>query len=268
MSAENDEKVGECSNPLSDRFDPFGNPLFEMKGSKNHWYFVRLVAKKGSDMQKITTKDAFKAFCLLCRKHITYTPGNGNSVYRHVEKNHKRELEDLDHKREEMGPLSLHGESKTEPKKKRLKPTSVPEFFPTTTKLEKNLKQARKACLLHGQALITVPRAFRLVRGDYTMDVPAPLKNRSNHTMKDVMSTAQLDKSSGVFAFSAEEAEALQAGTKTILIQIGGTDIQFSKVIFSAMSVEEVLSMTDENPVTLSFSMKKAVTGGQFIELF
>jgi FMN hydrolase / 5-amino-6-(5-phospho-D-ribitylamino)uracil phosphatase len=113
-----------------------------------------------------------------------------------------------------------------------------------------------------------IPRVFRLVRDDYTMDVPAPLKNRSDRTMRDVMSMAQIDKSSGVFAFSVDDADAFLAGTKTLVIQIGGTDIQFSKDIFSAMSVEEVLSMTDENPVTLSLSLKEAVTDGQTLALF
>ncbi|KAG7370915.1 haloacid dehalogenase-like hydrolase [Nitzschia inconspicua] len=111
-----------------------------------------------------------------------------------------------------------------------------------------------------------VPRAFRIVRDNCLMDVPAPLKDRSDRTMKDVMSMAQLDKSSGVFNFSAEDSTALQAGTKTLMIQIG--DLTFSKDIFSALTVEEVLLMTDENPVVLSFSLKEIPPGGQALDLF
>jgi hypothetical protein len=111
-----------------------------------------------------------------------------------------------------------------------------------------------------------VPRAFRILREDRSMDVPAPLKNRSERTMKDVMGMAQLDKSSGVFTFSEEDAAALKAGTKTLLIQIG--DLKFSKDMFSAMTVEEVLCMTEENPVTLSFTLKETALEGQSIDLF
>jgi predicted Fe-Mo cluster-binding NifX family protein len=83
--------------------DRFGNPLFESKGTKKHWNIVQLVAKKGSDVKLVTSKDAIRAVCLLCQKHITYTKGNGNSVYRHVEKYHKTELGELDFIRKELG---------------------------------------------------------------------------------------------------------------------------------------------------------------------
>ena len=63
--------------------DATGNPLFQMKGrSKKEWKHVRLVAKKGTDMSSVKSKDAIKAFCLLCRMDITFSKGNGNSVYR------------------------------------------------------------------------------------------------------------------------------------------------------------------------------------------
>jgi hypothetical protein len=113
-----------------------------------------------------------------------------------------------------------------------------------------------------------VPRVFQIIRKDYSMDVPAaPLKNRSVQTMKDVMSMAQLDKSSGVFTFSPEDVAALQAGEKNLVVGIGGTDLQFSRDIFSAMTVEEVLSLTNENPVTLQFDLKEAAKGTS-IDLF
>ena len=100
------------------------------------------------------------------------------------------------------------------------------------------------------------------------MDVPAPLKNRSSQTMKEVMSMVQLDKSSGVFAFSPEDAAALQAGKKTLMISIGGTDLQFAKDIFASMTVEEVLSFTNENPVALEFTLKESAAQGPTIDLF
>jgi len=112
-----------------------------------------------------------------------------------------------------------------------------------------------------------VPRAFRIVRADCTMDVPAPLKNRESRTMKDVMGMAQLDKSSGVFAFPPEDVALLQEGKKVLMVQIGDTGLQFSREMFSAMTVEEVLSLTDKNPVILSFTMKEAV-GRQSFDLF
>jgi hypothetical protein len=83
MSITNVMDEVKSSSPLSNGCDPFGNPLFESKGTKKHWNVVRLVAKKGSDVKLVTSKDAIRAFCLLCQKHITYTKGNGNSLYQH-----------------------------------------------------------------------------------------------------------------------------------------------------------------------------------------
>ena len=81
MSEQEEEKKEERSSDDSRACDASGNHLFEMKGSsKMHWHFVRLVAKKGSDMKTVKSKDAMKAFCLLCHKDIKYTKGNGNSV--------------------------------------------------------------------------------------------------------------------------------------------------------------------------------------------
>jgi hypothetical protein len=96
------------------------------------------------------------------------------------------------------------------------------------------------------------------------MDVPAPLKNREDRTMKDVMSMAQLDKTSGVFALPPGDVASLQQGKKVLMIQIGKTDLQFSREIFSAMSVEEVISLTDENPITLTLSLKEAADQPSF----
>ena len=109
-----------------------------------------------------------------------------------------------------------------------------------------------------------VPRTFRIVREKSSMDMPAPLKNRDDRTMKEVMSMAQLDKSSGVFALQPNDVAALQEGKKVLMIQIGKTDLQFSREIFSSMSVEEVLSLTDENPVTLTLSLKEAADQPSF----
>jgi FMN phosphatase YigB (HAD superfamily) len=108
------------------------------------------------------------------------------------------------------------------------------------------------------------PRAFRLVREDCSMDVPAPLLDRETRTMKDVMSMAQMDKSSGVFSFQAQDVEALREGKLVLMVKIGDTDLQFSREIFVGMSVQEVLSLTDQNPVALSMYMKEAADSPSF----
>ena len=123
-------------------FDRLGNPLFEMKGAtkKMHWHYVRLVARKGSNMKKVTSKDAIKAFCLLCQTDISYTKGNGNSVYRHVENNHKRKLNDL-----------LENSKCEDESRKKQKP--IQTFFSNMMK-EQDMKMASKEDQLHGEALI------------------------------------------------------------------------------------------------------------------
>lgn len=108
------------------------------------------------------------------------------------------------------------------------------------------------------------PRAFRLVREECSMDLPAPLRQRGTRQMKDVLTMAQLDKSSGVFAFPPEDVAQLQQGKKVLMIQIGSTSLQFSREIFSSMSVDEVLGLTDDNPVILSMFMKVATSKESF----
>jgi hypothetical protein len=138
-------KINELTNgESSDQFtDALGNPLFEMKGtSKVHWKFVRLVAKAGSDMMKIKSHDAIKAFCMICCKDIRYSKGNGNSVYRHVETHHKRKLDDL-----------LEQEKGEQKERKKMKTEALPDFFSSMNK-EQNMKKASKDDQLHGEALI------------------------------------------------------------------------------------------------------------------
>lgn len=107
-------------------------------------------------------------------------------------------------------------------------------------------------------------RTFRLMREDFSMDVPAPLKKRETLTMKDVMTMAQLDKSSGVFSFPPEDIKALQNGQKILMIEIGDTGIKFSREIFVGMTIEEILLLTDENPVRLSLYTQEAVDSPSF----
>lgn len=90
------------------------------------------------------------------------------------------------------------------------------------------------------------------------MDIPAPLRNREERTMKDVMGMAQRDKSSGVFAFNPDDVASLKDGKQILMIQIGDKDLKFSREIFSEMSVQEVLGLTDENPMKLSLYMAEA----------
>lgn len=107
-------------------------------------------------------------------------------------------------------------------------------------------------------------RTFRLMRKDLSMDVPAPLKKRETLTMKDVMTMAQLDKSSGVFSFPVEDMEALQKGQRVLMIEVGNTGLKFSREIFVGMSIEEVLTLTEENPVRLSLYMQDVVDSPSF----
>jgi len=72
--------------------------LFDIKGSsRREWKYLRLVAKEELRTKKdLKSSDASKAYCTLCTKYITYTKGNGNSVYRHMEKFHIKEMDQAD----------------------------------------------------------------------------------------------------------------------------------------------------------------------------
>jgi len=72
--------------------------LFDTKGSsRRKWKYVRLVAKEALRTKKdLKSSDASKAYCTLCTTFITYTKDNGNSVYRHMEKYHKKEMDQAD----------------------------------------------------------------------------------------------------------------------------------------------------------------------------
>jgi FMN phosphatase YigB (HAD superfamily) len=109
-----------------------------------------------------------------------------------------------------------------------------------------------------------MPRVFRIVRDDCSMDTPAPLKDRDVRTMKDVMSMAQMDKSSGVFAFDPQDVLATKERTKVLMIRIGDTGVEFSRDVFTSMSVNEVLSFSQDNPLTLELSIKDAVNADSF----
>ena len=109
-----------------------------------------------------------------------------------------------------------------------------------------------------GEMNFLLPRAFRIIRDGCSVDIPAPLRKRDEITMKDVMGMAQKEKSSGVFAFDPDDVAALNKGKRVLMIRIDDTDLKFSRETFSNMSVEEVLTLTDENPVSLSLYMAEA----------
>mmetsp|Transcript_43661 Transcript_43661/g.105305 ORF Transcript_43661/g.105305 Transcript_43661/m.105305 type:complete len:552 (+) Transcript_43661:1-1656(+) len=113
----------------------------------------------------------------------------------------------------------------------------------------------------------TTSRTFRLTRNDCFMDVPAPFKNREMQKMQDVMAIAQLNKASGVFSFPPDEVELLGEGKKVLMVEIGSTGIKFSREIFAGMTVDEVLNLSDENPMTLNLYMQEAFDSPSF-ELF
>ncbi|KAL3945624.1 MAG: hypothetical protein SGBAC_000280 [Bacillariaceae sp.] len=107
-------------------------------------------------------------------------------------------------------------------------------------------------------------RTFRLTRNDCSQDIPAPIKNREGQKMQDVMAMAQLNKASGVFSFPPDEVELLQQGKNVLMIEIGTTGIKFSREIFAGMTVDEVLNLSDENPMTLSLYMQEAFDSPSF----
>lgn len=115
-----------------------------------------------------------------------------------------------------------------------------------------------------GESGDVMSRAFRIEREEFSTDVLAPLQSRETSTMQDIMGLAQLDKGSGVFAFSEDEVKDLRVGKKTLQISIRGTDLHFSREVFVRMSVADVLSLTSENPLRISLAMKSAADKPSF----
>jgi FMN phosphatase YigB (HAD superfamily) len=107
-------------------------------------------------------------------------------------------------------------------------------------------------------------RAFRITRGDCSSDIAAPLRDRDTRAMQEVMGIAQLDKSSGVFAFEFEDVEDVRVGEKVLMVKVSGTDLEFSREIFSKMTVQDVLSLSAENPLKLSLYIKDASSAPSF----
>lgn len=68
--------------------------LYPLTGSKKReWNFVQLVAKPESRHKtKLFSSDASQAFCTLCHQYITFSAGNGNSVFRHMQRQHPEEM--------------------------------------------------------------------------------------------------------------------------------------------------------------------------------
>lgn len=115
-----------------------------------------------------------------------------------------------------------------------------------------------------GASMQEIPRAFRIIREDCSTDVTAPLRDRDTRTMKEVMGIAQLDRASGVFAFSPEDVEDVRVGSKVLMIKVEGTDLEFSREVFSTMTVQDILSLTEENPIRLSLYIKQAASAPSF----
>lgn len=108
------------------------------------------------------------------------------------------------------------------------------------------------------------PRTFRIRRDECVSNVMAPLLDRDSRTMKEVMEIAQLDKASGVFAFAPDDVEGVRIGSKVLMIQIKGTGLEFAREVFAKMSVQEILSFTDQNPVELEMYIKDAASAPSF----
>lgn len=134
--------------------DKEGNPLFTMKGSfRKEWEYVRLVARKGTDMSNVTSADSIKAFCLLCSRDITFSKGNGNSVYRHMNAHHSKEMEEL---------------STTSNKKQ--KTSNTQPSISWSRKREPNLRPPTPEEQLHGEALLVNWLSESLVTLDIVED--------------------------------------------------------------------------------------------------
>ena len=69
MNEKEEETTEGCSMHHSCAYDACGNHLFMMKASsKIHWKFVHLAVQIGSDVSKIKSQDAIKAFaCCVAR---------------------------------------------------------------------------------------------------------------------------------------------------------------------------------------------------------
>mmetsp|Transcript_926 Transcript_926/g.1962 ORF Transcript_926/g.1962 Transcript_926/m.1962 type:complete len:656 (+) Transcript_926:241-2208(+) len=198
-----------------------------------HREFVDEVAEEFSDIGRILSKWQKEADNAAATNGGP-TPGNGE-------------------KAESTQPLSetTNGEDKEQDILEMIEPSSKDDIdgLPVTPIVNKNQE---------GEVDFLIPRAFRIVREECSIDVPAPLRKREEYTMKDVMGMAQMDKSSGVFAFDPAEVASLNEGKKVLKVAIGDTDLEFSRDIFSRMTVEEVLSLTDENPLKLELYMANA----------
>ena len=162
---EEEEKIedNEKKEQAEPSVDGSGKPLFKMKcSSKKHWDIVQLVANKGSNMLTIKSTDAIKAFCLLCQVNICFSKGNGNSVYRHVEKHHKRKLDEL-------------VEGIKHNSQKKVKTAHLSTYFSNMVK-EQDMKMASKDDQLHAEALIVKwvsksLRPFKIVEDKGFVDI-------------------------------------------------------------------------------------------------
>jgi hypothetical protein len=119
-------------------------------------------------METVTTKHSIKAFCLLCKKHITYSTGNGNFVYRHVERYHKKELEDVNNKRKELTITS--DESKAVAKEMKLKEGSVSDYFPTQKLMKASMQDQLKGEALFVKWVAEDLRPFKIVEDRGILD--------------------------------------------------------------------------------------------------
>ena len=59
-----------------------------------------------------------------------------------------------------------------------------------------------------------------------------------------------------------DDIRAFREGKLVLMIDVVEADIQFSRDIFVGMTVDEVLALSDENPLVLSLSMQKAADAG------
>ena len=137
----------------------------------------------------------------------------------------------------------------------RISPDELPSIKDSAAKGSEKVESAPKG---------SRPRAFRLIREDCSMDLPAPLQGRDSKLMKEVMAIAQADKSSGVFSFPIADVESLKEGKLVLMVNVVDAELQFTREVFASMTVEEVLCLTEKNPVILSLYMRKAVDSPGF----
>jgi hypothetical protein len=111
-------------------------------------------------------------------------------------------------------------------------------------------------------------RSFRLQLGDVSFDI-SPWSR--SETMGVVLKRAQDDVDCGVFQnFTAQELQAYTDEKIFLCVKLVKKDYEFEKKAFTVLSVNDVYTMTDDDPIRLEFFMedKKAPASNDRVDFF